>query len=341
MLVIRPARLDDLGQLVDISVATGPGMTSMPADPDMWRRRLAHAEASFDSRSPDESGTYFMVLEDTAANAVVGTTAIYTGIGRKRPFYSYKVSTLVNYSSQLDRTVTHKVLHLVNDYTGATEIGSLYLDPAYRRDGNGAFISRSRYLLLASLRGRFADVVIAEMRGWQDTRGNSPFWEHLGKKFFGIGFANADYMNAVNGTQFISDLMPRYPIYVDLLPPEAREVIGRPHAESARALALLEREGFYCADYVDIFDGGPTVQCRTDAIRSVRDVRRLEVTRVIDDDTLADARQYIIANDDIARYRIVRQALVVADDGAIIGREAARVLGRGAGESISVLETRP
>ncbi len=337
MLVIRPAVKADLDTLLNISLATGPGMTSMPADREMWHRRLAHSEAAFSPGFDDVSGTYFMVLEDSSTGAVVGSTAIYTGIGRKRPFYSYKLSTLVNYSSHLDRTQTHRVLHLVNDYTGVTEIGSLYLDPDYRRDGNGAFISRGRYLLLAGLRERFADVVIAEMRGWQDGDGNSPFWEHLGKKFFGIGFENADYLNAVNGTQFISDLMPRYPIYVDLLPESARDVIGRPHEDSARALSLLRREGFYCADYVDIFDGGPTVQCRTDDIVSVRSVRRATITDIVDDRQLVGEASFIIGNDAIDEYRIVRQPLVLQGDDVVIGRDAVAALRRQRGAQISIL----
>lgn len=337
MLVIRPAASDDLDQLIDMSAATGPGMTSMPANRDIWERRLAHSEQSFRNNATVEDNTYFMVMEDDAAGTVVGTTAIYTGIGRKRPFYSYKVSTLVNYSQSLDCTVTHKVLHLVNDYTGATEIGSLYLAPEYRRDGNGGFISRSRYLLLASLRDRFANVVIAEMRGWQDASGNSPFWEHLGKKFFGIGFENADYMNAVAGTQFISDLMPRYPIYVDLLPQAAREVIGKPHADSARALSLLIREGFHFADYVDIFDGGPTVQCRTDDIRSVQETRSERVADIHEDDALLDSPRFIVANDDVEHYRIVRQPVSVTLRGVVIGRSTASILGLEIGSRVSML----
>ncbi len=337
MLVIRPARAADIEALLSISRATGPGMTSMPDDRQMWQRRLEQAEASFSDGFDQEIGTYFMVMEDDERGEVVGSTAIYTGVGRRQPFYSYKLSTLVNYSSNLDRTVTHQVLHLVNDYTGATEIGSLYLAPDYRRDGNGAYISRSRYLLLATLRERFADVVIAEMRGWQDASGNSPFWEHLGKKFFGIGFQNADYMNAVNGTQFISDLMPRYPIYLDLLPDDARAVIGRPHEDSARALSLLRREGFYCADYVDIFDGGPTVQCRTDEIHSVRAVVPATVSEVASERELADAPTLLLSNGNIERYRVVRQPARLVDDGLVIGAATANALGCERGSSLAVL----
>ena len=34
----------------------------------------------------------------------------------------------------------NRVLHMVNDYTGASEIGSLFLLPEYRRDGIGKFL---------------------------------------------------------------------------------------------------------------------------------------------------------------------------------------------------------
>jgi arginine N-succinyltransferase len=189
------------------------------------------------------------------------------------------------------------------------------------------------------MRSRFSDTVIAEMRGWQDGQGNSPFWEHLGKKFFGIGFQNADYMNAVDGTQFISDLMPRYPIYVDLLPEPARAVIGKPHDDSARALALLDREGFHFADYVDIFDGGPTVQCRTDDIASVRQTAKVTVDDIVDDSAIAGAKLHVISNDDISRYRIIRQPASVDDGRAILGASAAAELGCDVGATIYLFRT--
>ncbi len=337
MLLIRPARLDDIDCLCGMSTATGPGMTSMPANREMWEIRLKRSEQCFALSEVEGGGVYFLVLEDGANGKLVGSTAIYTGIGLKHPFYSYKCSTLVNYSATLDRTVTQKVLHLVNDYTGATELGSLFLAPEYRKDNNGAFLSRCRYLLLARYRERFADIVIAELRGWQDENGHSPFWRHLGKKFFGIGFDNADYMNAVTGTQFISDLMPRYPIYVDLLNRKAREVVGKPHQDSARALALLHKEGFYFADYVDIFDGGPTVQCRRDEIRSVRNTTTPIVARIVENGATGSHPSYIVANDRLTDYRVIKTPLEFVADGISIDSTAASALMLRPGDPVSIL----
>ena len=44
----------------------------------------------------------------------------------------------------------------------------------------------------------------------------------LAGRFFGMTFPEADEFNAVHGTQFIADLMPKTPIYVSLLT-EARK----------------------------------------------------------------------------------------------------------------------
>jgi arginine N-succinyltransferase len=104
-----------------------------------------------------------------------------------------------------------------------------------------------------------------------DDTGNAPFWDALAGKFFGMTFPEADEFNAVHGTKFIADLMPRTPIYVALLTDGAKAVMGQPHPSGRAALRMLEEEGFYFDRYVDIFDGGPTVTADTDEIRTVRE----------------------------------------------------------------------
>ncbi len=115
---------------------------------------------------------------------------------------------------------------------------------------------------------------MAELRGVVDEAGNSPFWDALGGKFFGMGFRQADEFNAIHGHQFIADLMPKHPIYTAMLPDSARAVIGAPHLSGRAALRMLEKEGFVYDGYVDIFDAGPTVHARTDAIRTIATRRK-------------------------------------------------------------------
>ncbi len=337
MIVIRQAKMADLNCLMEISTATGSGMSSMPTNLGSWQNKLQASEDSFARKVTEPGGEiYFLVMEDTETGALVGTTAIYAGVGLDQPFYSYKVSTLISMSKELDKKNQMDVLHLVNDFTGSTEIGSLYLDPDYRIDGNGRFLSRCRFLMLADFPDRFGDTIIAEMRGWQDGEGHSPFWEQLGRKFFGLGFENADFMSAVKGNQFITDLMPRHPIYADLLPDTAREAIGTPHSASKPALKLLEREGFRKSGYVDIFDGGPTVQCQARNIETVQSCKRATVATIITEDALDPAVIYMIGNFNLEDYRFVRGSLQENEDGSVaMSRRAAEALNLEPGQTIS------
>jgi arginine N-succinyltransferase len=123
-------------------------------------------------------------------------------------------------------------------------------------------------------RQRFGERTLAELRGVMDEAGNAPFWDSLAGKFFGMTFPEADEFNAVHGTKFIADLMPRTSIYVALLTDAAKAVLGQPHPSGKAALRMLEEEGFYFDRYVDIFDGGPTVTADTDDIRTIRESTR-------------------------------------------------------------------
>lgn len=326
MLTIRPCRYEDLDDLMLISHAVGRGMTSMPADRDAWQDKISASEAAFSEAGATlPSATYFMVLEDSETGRIIGTTAIYTGIGLNKPFYSYKISTLVSSSDDLAITRQSRVLNMVNDYTGATEIGSLFLLPEFRLPGVGQFLSRARYLAMADFPERFGDLVMAELRGWQDDQGHSPLWDHLGHTFFGIDFQEAVTTAALKGTKFISDLMPRYPIYIDLLPQAARDVIGKPHESSAPALNMLKKEGFQFTGYVDLFDGGPSVQAATQEIHTVRDSRSLEVE--ICDTADTDAPLYMISNGQLANFRAILAPVQFSDAGSPqISREAAEAL---------------
>ena len=153
-----------------------------------------------------------------------------------RPFYSYRLSTLTQKSEELARTFRNQTLSLTTDLEGSTEVGGLFLHPHERAGGLGMLLARSRYLFIKQHRPRFGDRVLAELRGVMDQAGNSPFWDALAGRFFGMSFPEADEFNAVHGTQFIADLMPKTPIYVAMLPDSARAVMGQPHPTGRAAL---------------------------------------------------------------------------------------------------------
>ncbi len=276
---IRAARPDDARALYDISKLTGGGFTNLPPDLATLEAKLAMSTAGF-ARSGDLPGNdlYLFMLENTDSKAVRGTCQIFGQVGVDRPFYSYRISTMTQKSEALGRIFRNQALSLTTDLEGSSEVGGLFLHPHERAGGLGLLLARSRYLFIKQHRPRFGARIIAELRGVMDQAGNSPFWDALAGRFFGMSFPEADQFNAIHGTQFIADLMPKTPIYMNMLPESARAVMGQPHPTGRAALRMLENEGFRWDCFIDIFDGGPTVTAATDEIRTVRDAEWLRVT---------------------------------------------------------------
>ena len=273
---IRAAREGDFDSLYEMAKLTGGGFTNLPADKGTLEHKLARAAEGFGRKGESQSDDlYLFMLEDFDTGTIRGTCQIFGEVGNDRPFYSYRISTLTQKSEELGRIFRNQTLSLCTDLEGSSEVGGLFLHPHERAGGLGMLLARSRYLFIKSHRERFGDTVLAELRGVMDEGGNSPFWDAIGGRFFGMTFPEADEFNAVHGTQFIADLFPKSPIYLSMLPESARAVIGQPHPTGRAALKMLENEGFVWDSYVDIFDGGPTVTARTDAVRTVQAAQEL------------------------------------------------------------------
>ena len=275
---IRAARRSDLRAFYNLAKLTGGGFTNLPAEKPTLEAKLEQSAQGFE-RAGDTPGDdlYVFMLENVETKQIRGTCQVFGAVGTKLPFYSYLISTLTQKSDALGTTFRNQLLHLTPDLEGASEVGGLFLHPHERAGGLGLLLARSRYLFIKAHRARFGDTVLAELRGVMDEGGHSPFWDAIGGRFFDMTFPQADEFNAVHGTQFIADLFPKSPIYISMLPDSAKAVIGQPHPTGRAALKMLENEGFVWDSYVDIFDGGPTVTCRTDAIRTVREAQTLRV----------------------------------------------------------------
>ena len=88
--------------------------------------------------------------------------------------------------------------------------------------------------------------------------------------------------------------MPQYPIYVPLLPADAQLAIGQLHPVAELPFSILLDEGFEADTYIDIFDGGPTVEARLQTLRTIQNNRRLHVKPSVE--KAASAIPYLIAN---------------------------------------------
>ena len=329
---LRAANTGDLEHLYEMAKLTGGGFTNLPADRAALTRKLERAAAAF-GRTDDTLGDdqFVLILENAETGEVRGTCQLMTMVGQQWPFYSYRLHTLTQHSQELDRTVRAEILSLTTDLEGSSEVGGLFLHPAARAGGLGLLLARSRYLFVAMHRARFADRILAELRGVIDDRGGSPFWDGVAGRFFGMGFQEADYFNAINGNQFIADLMPKHPVYVAMLNSEARKVIGVPHPTGRAAMKMLENEGFAAEGYVDIFDGGPTMTARTDQVKSIRDAIKTNVVAA----DLDGGEKALIATGHLDTFRCAYGMRELREDGTIaIDAICAAALKVGVGDEV-------
>lgn len=332
---IRAARDEDLQHLYEMAKLTGGGFTNLPPDKPALRAKLERSHAAF-ARDADslEDELFVLVLENAETHEVRGTCQIFTQVGQHWPFYSYRVATLTKHSEALRRTFRAEILNLVNDLEGASEVGGLFLHPGERAGGLGLLLARSRYLFIKAHRQRFADRILAELRGVIDEAGGSPFWDGVAGRFFGMSFQEADQFNAIHGNQFIADLMPKHPVYTAMLPENARSVIGLPHPSGRAAMRMLEREGFHYENYVDIFDGGPTMTARTDQVATIRNARQVRVAELG-----GDGEPMLVSAGRLEHFRVALGHVRAADAGDVLLDSAcAALLGVEAGDQVTVVE---
>ncbi|MBX9730381.1 MAG: arginine N-succinyltransferase [Sphingomonas sp.] len=329
---IRAARDSDLQHLYEMAKLTGGGFTNLPPDKTALAAKLESSRDAFTRPDgPITDDLFVLILENVTTGEVRGTCQIFTRVGQKYPFYSYRIGQLTQQSKELNRTFRADMLALTTDLEGCSEVGGLFLHPGERAGGLGMLLARSRYLFIAQHRARFADRILAELRGIIDEAGGSPFWDGLAGRFFGMNFQDADYFNATHGHQFIADLFPKHPIYVSMLSETARAAIGLPHPSGRAAMRMLENEGFAFENYIDIFDGGPTMTARTDQVKTIANARSATVVSVSDD----SGEAALIATGTLADFRCGYGKVREVDGGIGIDRTSATALAIDTGDMIS------
>lgn len=237
------------------------GLTSLPRD----RRAIAHKlEASWALLDDPEAGPsedkILLVLEEGSTGTIVGVSGIAGRLGADHPVRHWAVDH--------DRLIGSTAC------TGCGEIGSLFLHPRYRGNGNGSLLSRGRFLFIAAHRRRVADRIVARMRGISDDHGDSPFYDAIGRARLGLSFTEADRLCGL-GDDHLLDRMPwREALDLSQLDLAARHAIGRVHPLTEPALHLLRKEGFRDSGWVDSLDGGPIISCATDRIETIRRIHQ-------------------------------------------------------------------
>ncbi|HFP9365654.1 arginine N-succinyltransferase [Raoultella ornithinolytica] len=314
-MLFRPVREDDLDDIIRLASRAGVGMTSLPNDPARLAARIQRSVETFAGKLPRGQQGFLFVLEDTRLARVVGVSAIEVAVGLDEPFYNFRLQRTVRASKELGVYKNQELLNLSYDHTGHSELCTLFLDPEYQKNRNGLFLSKARFLFIAAFRELFSPHLFAELRGRSDEQGNSPFWDALGHHFFDIPFADADRLTGTGIKTFIAELMPAYPIYVSLLPDDAREAIGQVHANTSPARAILEKEGFSWRGSVDIFDAGPVLEAETDAIRAISESQFIPAMQLMTE----RSSPLIVANNQFEQFRAV---LISPDDQSQLNQAA-------------------
>lgn len=326
-----PGDIEGFKQLREIA---GAGFTSLMLDDRAMSAKLDLSERSFASTATKPGGErYFIALEHSETGKLAGCCGVKATIGESPPFFNFRIITEAQSSAPVNLRFDMRVVIGVNDFTGCSEVGSLFVRPEHRANGVGRALAQSRYMLMATARERFREQVVSELRGVVSPEGVSPFWEAVGRHFFRMDFAEADKLSATTDNQFILDLMPQHPIYLDLLPEEARAVIGKCHRDGEGARRLLEWEGFAFSNVIDIFDAGPLMSAPRDSIRTLRESKRLRVKAA---PAVDEGRRGLISRADINTYRCVAARVFVHGGEALVDAAVLAALRLQAGEEVIV-----
>lgn len=306
MFCVRPARFSDLADIERLANSSAARISTLPDERDKLSEKIEYSTKSFEGDSSTEGLERFLfVLENTETGQVLGTSGIDACAGNGGPFYNYRSDELIHSSHALKVHNRVPVLYLTHELTGKTLLCSFTIDPTLKDLGPFRLLSRARFLFMDAFRDRFRSKVITEVQGIQDKDGHSPFWDSVGRHFFNMDFATADYYSGVKSKTFIAELMPSHPIYVPLLTPEARAAMGKHHPATDNTVQLLLREGFRIAEHIDIFDGGPTFENELEGIQTIQS-RSLKFAKPGGHNS---GMKYLVANRSFTNFRCVIASL--------------------------------
>ncbi len=252
--------------------------TNLPNEGQGIAEILRHSCASFEGKIENpEDRLYLFVLEDKSVGGIVGSSQIIARHGSSSlPHIYFQIETLRQHSESICETREHQILRLGFDTEGYTELGGLVLDPEYRHIPGklGRWLSLVRLAFISEHRELFMPRLLAELLPPQANE-NSPLWQAIGKNFTSLSYEQADHLSRKQ-KEFIEALFPHEPVYINLLPKAAQDVIAQVGEGSKPAQHLLEKFGFKFEGRVDPFDGGPHFEMLTRNLKTPELPAKLE-----------------------------------------------------------------
>ncbi|PKH02833.1 arginine N-succinyltransferase [Psychromonas sp. MB-3u-54] len=279
MIVLRPAQLSDISKLERLAYASGPMVSTLPAKRSHLLAKVERSIHSFEQEvlTPGEE-SYLFVLEEMLTGQLVGTGVVNALAGNREPFYSFRNDIKIHSSRELKIHSRIHALTLNHDLSDHSQLCSFYISPALADTRYPSLVTLGRLLFMSVFPMRFANEWMAVLPGISDKDGRAPFWEHVGRKFFGIDYNQVEYYNTTRDKTFVAEMMPYHPLYVTLINEEAQAVMGLVHNEAQLQCDLLSEQGFEPDKYVEIFDAGPILSAPRNAISLCQQIKSVTLT---------------------------------------------------------------
>ncbi|MGQ3054581.1 MAG: arginine N-succinyltransferase [Roseateles sp.] len=205
----------------------------------------------------DEPGGLRLALDDGSASLL-----LVPRLGLTLPRYHFRLGRVVHAAAELGLFRVQATLLLGNDHTGSAELAELRTAPALSEADQVAALSALIAAAQAQLRerpGDFGPALVAELPGWLDAQGRSPFWQALGARFYPGDPGQAEARFGADWRSHLAALLPRQTVYLSFLGEEAERRALAVRDDARAALAALQAAGFQPAVHARIDDGGPVV----------------------------------------------------------------------------------
>ena len=356
MFLIRQAIPDDVETL--LKLARMVFFINLPPDAKVITDKIRWSRACFANvragRPPEDSSSisgltslggaagrspqFMFVIEDTETGNPIGCSAAITQMGSQtHPSVSLRLDRKEFFSNDLQSGATHVTATLQLDTSGPSEIGGLIVAPSFRghKAKIGKQLSHVRFHYIGMHRDRFKDHIIAEMMAAISDEGHNPFWEFCSRRFINLTYEEAVRF-CQKSREFMISLLPKDPLYLTLLPPEARAVVGQVGPDTVPARAMLERLGFTFQQRIDPFDAGPVLEADTDTIPLVR-VTRPAVLDSHCEEREATEHAIVSVDSDAHGFRgVLAPCKRVSDEAVAIPRAHAELIGAEKGGAMGV-----
>jgi len=319
-IMIRPTSAKDVDALLAMVKQSTGGLSSLQPRREFLLDYIQTSEASFSGQKPTEAPHKYL-LGMYQGDRLIGCAAVKTQIGIESPFINFDII-----GDGLDQYLVAS-----SRFTGATEVGSLFLHSDFRTFGLGKYLAKVRYLLMATEPWRFGDTVIAELRGICGAAG-SPLYDHLYKDKLEKSFLEADTEYFDRNPDALGDIVPIGRIDVSRFPMDVRATIAQPHPSGNAAMRMLQSEGFIFSGTIDLFDAGPIMYNYRDTIRTTMNRKNGAAIPVT---SVSEGQPHLICAGQVSDFRAVLCQAEVSENGLLMSEADHKRLNLKPGESIA------